>query len=102
MKLKHYRAADMRQALRLVRDAQGPDAVILSTRRVNGGVEVVAAVDYDTEAGVDTYGREEEAAAVASDVGARAGAASKTTATLQAPARERPATARAQADSERE
>lgn len=49
MKIKHYRAADMRQALRLVREAQGPDAVILSSRKVNGGVEVVAAVDYDDE-----------------------------------------------------
>ena len=47
MKIKHYRAADMRQALRQVRDAQGPDAVILSSRRISGGVEVVAAVDYD-------------------------------------------------------
>lgn len=49
MKIKHYRAADMRQALRQVRDAQGPDAVILSSRRVSGGVEVVAAVDYDVD-----------------------------------------------------
>jgi len=49
MKIKNYRAADMRQALRLVRDAQGPDAVILSSRRVAGGVEVVAAVDYEGE-----------------------------------------------------
>jgi flagellar biosynthesis protein FlhF len=47
MKIKHYRATDMRQALRQVRDAQGPDAVILSSRRIAGGVEVVAAVDYD-------------------------------------------------------
>jgi flagellar biosynthesis protein FlhF len=48
MKIKHYRAPDMRQALRQVRDAQGPDAVILSSRRIaGGGVEVVAAVDYD-------------------------------------------------------
>ena len=39
----------MRQALRQVRDAQGPDAVILSSRRIAGGVEVVAAVDYDGE-----------------------------------------------------
>lgn len=58
MKLKHYRAPDMRQALRLVREAQGPDAVILSSRRVSGGVEVVAAVDYDHDGGVDTYGRD--------------------------------------------
>jgi flagellar biosynthesis protein FlhF len=51
MKIKHYRAADMRQALRQVRDVQGPDAVILSSRRLggNGGVEVVAAVDFDGE-----------------------------------------------------
>ena len=39
----------MRQALRQVRDAQGPDAVILSSRRISGGVEVVAAVDYDVD-----------------------------------------------------
>ncbi len=49
MKIKQYRAADMRTALRQVRDAQGPDAVILSSRRVSGGVEVVAAVDYEGE-----------------------------------------------------
>lgn len=49
MKIKHYRAADMRTALRQVRDAQGPDAVILSSRRVSDGVEVVAAIDYDGE-----------------------------------------------------
>ncbi len=47
MKIKHYRAPDMRTALRQVRDAQGPDAVILSSRRIQGGVEVVAAIDYD-------------------------------------------------------
>lgn len=37
----------MRQALRQVREAQGPDAVILSSQRIEGGVEVVAAVDFD-------------------------------------------------------
>jgi flagellar biosynthesis protein FlhF len=58
MKMKHYRAPDMRQALRMVRDEQGPDAVILSSRRVQGGVEVVAAIDYDADGGVDTYGRD--------------------------------------------
>jgi flagellar biosynthesis protein FlhF len=63
MKIKHYRAADMRQALRLVRDEQGPDAVILSSRRIQGGVEVVAAIDYDAQEGVDNYGRDQEALA---------------------------------------
>ena len=52
----------MRQALRLVRDEQGPDAVILSSRRISGGVEVVAAVDYDAAEGVDTYGRDAQEA----------------------------------------
>jgi flagellar biosynthesis protein FlhF len=37
----------MRQVLRQVRADQGPDAVILSNRRVNGGIEVIAAIDYD-------------------------------------------------------
>jgi len=39
----------MRQALRQVREAQGPDAVILSSQRIEGGVEVVAAVDFEAE-----------------------------------------------------
>ena len=47
MKIKRYFAADMRQAIRMVRDEQGPDAVILSNRRVDGGIELIAAVDYD-------------------------------------------------------
>jgi flagellar biosynthesis protein FlhF len=49
MKIKHYRAPDMRQALRQVREEQGPDAVIVSSRRISGGVEVVAAIDYDAD-----------------------------------------------------
>ena len=53
MKIQHYRAPDMRQALRQVREAQGPDAVILSSRKIAGGVEVVAAIDYDGD-GVDS------------------------------------------------
>jgi flagellar biosynthesis protein FlhF len=47
MKMKRYFAPDMRQAIRKVREDQGPDAVILSNRRINGGVEIIAAVDYD-------------------------------------------------------
>ncbi len=47
MKMKRYFAADARQALREVREQQGPDAVILSNRRVPGGVEIIAAVDYE-------------------------------------------------------
>jgi flagellar biosynthesis protein FlhF len=47
MKIKRYFAPDIRQAIRMVRDEQGPDAVILSNRSVDGGVEIVAAVDYE-------------------------------------------------------
>lgn len=46
MKVKKFFAPDIRQAIRMVRDEQGPDAVILSNRRVDGGVEIVAATEY--------------------------------------------------------
>lgn len=47
MRIKRFTAPDMRTALRLVREEQGPDAVILSNRPSSDGVEVVAATDYD-------------------------------------------------------
>lgn len=47
MKIKRFFAPDIRQAMRMVREEQGPDAVILSNNRVNGGVEIVAAIDFD-------------------------------------------------------
>ena len=47
MKIKRFQAADVRQAIREVREVMGPDAVILSNNRVDGGVEIVAATDYD-------------------------------------------------------
>jgi flagellar biosynthesis protein FlhF len=47
MKIKRYTAVSMREALAQVRAEQGPDAVILSSRRGEDGIEVIAAVDYD-------------------------------------------------------
>ncbi len=47
MKIKRYFAPDMRQAMRLVRQEVGPDAVILSNKRVAGGVEIMVAIDYE-------------------------------------------------------
>ena len=47
MKIKRYTAPSMRAALALVRAEQGLDAVILSSRRSEEGIEVIAAVDYD-------------------------------------------------------
>jgi flagellar biosynthesis protein FlhF len=49
MKIKRYFAPDIRQAIRMVREEQGPDAVILSNRKVDGGVEIVAARDFDEQ-----------------------------------------------------
>jgi len=49
MKIKRYFASDIRQAIRMVREEQGPDAVILSNRTVDGGVEIVAARDFDEQ-----------------------------------------------------
>ncbi|WP_269620498.1 flagellar biosynthesis protein FlhF [Zhongshania sp. BJYM1] len=52
MQVKKYQAADTQQAMRLVRAAHGPDAVILDCRSIAGGVEVVVSLDgmVDTSA----------------------------------------------------
>ncbi len=47
MKIKRYVASSMRAALGQARTELGPDAVILSNRRTEDGIEVIAAVDYD-------------------------------------------------------
>jgi flagellar biosynthesis protein FlhF len=54
MKMKRYLAADMRTALRAIREEQGSDAVILSTRQTPQGVEVCAAIDLELAAGQGT------------------------------------------------
>ena len=53
MKIKRYTAVSMREALAQVRAEQGPDAVILSSRRGDDGIEVIAAVDYDEALFID-------------------------------------------------
>ncbi|AOY87219.1 flagellar biosynthesis protein FlhF [Marinobacter salinus] len=47
MKVKRFFAQSMAEALKQVSEQMGPDAVILSNRRVDGGVEIVTALDYD-------------------------------------------------------
>src|SRR5690606_30824044 len=49
MKIRRFFAPDMRRAIQQVRTEQGADAVILSSRAVEGGIEIVSAVDYDHE-----------------------------------------------------
>ncbi|MGI0115287.1 flagellar biosynthesis protein FlhF [Zooshikella sp. RANM57] len=48
MNIKRYFAADMRQALKLVKQELGADATILEQRRVAGGIELVVARDVPT------------------------------------------------------
>lgn len=47
MKVKRFFAPTMAAALKRVRVEMGPEAVILSNRRIDGGVEIVTALDYD-------------------------------------------------------
>ncbi|SHM99419.1 flagellar biosynthesis protein FlhF [Phytopseudomonas punonensis] len=49
MQVKRFFAADMRQAMKLVRDELGADATIIGNRRVAGGVELTAALDYQVQ-----------------------------------------------------
>ncbi|MDT8406932.1 MAG: flagellar biosynthesis protein FlhF [Methylococcales bacterium] len=50
MKIKRFFAEDIRQVMRMVKEELGSDAVILSNRSVDGGVEIVAARDFDEQA----------------------------------------------------
>ena len=50
MRIKRTFAATMREALALVKQEQGPDAVILGNKKVPGGVELISAIDYDETA----------------------------------------------------
>ena len=45
MKIKRFFAKDMRTALAEVKETLGADAVIMSNKKVSGGVEIVAAMD---------------------------------------------------------
>lgn len=49
MNVRKFSASTSREALRKVRDALGPDAVIVSNRNVNGQVEIVAMDDSTLE-----------------------------------------------------
>ena len=50
MHIKRFRGKKLSEALKKVRSAFGDDAVILSTRSLRDGAEVLAAVDFDIEA----------------------------------------------------
>ena len=49
MKIKRLCAANIREAMRKIREELGPEAVILSNQRTAAGFEIVAAIDYDEQ-----------------------------------------------------
>ncbi len=50
MRIKRTFAPTMREALLLVKQEQGADAVILGNKKVPGGVEILSAIDFDEAA----------------------------------------------------
>ena len=49
MEIRRFSATDTRTAMRRIRDEMGSDAVILATRPIDGGVELISASDYDPD-----------------------------------------------------
>ena len=47
MKMRRFQGSTTREVLTQIRQALGPDAVILSNRNLADGVEIVAAIDFD-------------------------------------------------------
>ena len=51
MNIKRFFAADTRKALNMVREEFGEEAIIISNRSIDNGVEILAAEDFDEELG---------------------------------------------------
>lgn len=49
MQVKRFVAANMRLALKMVREEMGPDAIILSNKRVPEGVELLISLEHEAE-----------------------------------------------------
>lgn len=63
MKVRRYFAANMRSALEMVRQQQGPDVLILSNQKVENGVELVTADGDVDEAIVEKFAEQAKASA---------------------------------------
>src|SRR3990167_2921230 len=69
MNVRKFIGTNTRDALRQVRDVLGADALILSNRRVEGGVEIMAVADgevqaltYDNHAHLDGHAQSQRSA----------------------------------------
>lgn len=70
MKLKRFVASDMREALSMIKEELGADAVIMSNKRVANGVEIVAGIE-DSQGGSDLEIRRKESSMAASSAQSR-------------------------------
>lgn len=86
MNVQRFFAPDIRQALRTIKERLGPDAVILTNRKAEGGVEVIAATDYD-EARLHEQAATALGKAVPGEAAPAAAASSKTEPPAAAPER---------------
>jgi flagellar biosynthesis protein FlhF len=68
MNIRRFVAPDMREVLAAIRAELGADAVMLSTRKVPSGVEVIAAIDYDENLWQAQQAREASVAAPAQTI----------------------------------
>lgn len=59
MKVKRFIASDMRTAMQQVRESLGAEAVILSNRMIDDGVEILASNDYDHTLHTDSAPKKE-------------------------------------------
>ncbi|MBY5990747.1 flagellar biosynthesis protein FlhF [Ferrimonas balearica] len=103
MKIKRFFAKDMRAALAEVKETLGPDAVIMSNKRVTGGVEIVAAVDFDNRSGTAGAEKPTLASGEADPLAALAGRAlneDKVSLSRRPPATATPAQPQAPADTD--
>lgn len=91
MKIKRFFAPDMRRAIALVRSEHGSDAVILSSRMVDGGIEIVSAVDYDQRLVREIAGQARSGADGGTDGAGSAGIVDAAGAPAAAPAAPAPA-----------
>ena len=67
MKIKRFFAKDMRTAMIEVKEVLGPDAVIMSNKKVVGGIEIVAAVDYQAQQAESANKKEDPLAGLQDD-----------------------------------
>ena len=90
MNIRRFFGKDMREALKSVKDELGGDAVIMSNKKVSGGVELVAAVDPVSDNGYQSSAQKQAQSNNLVDAVSQAQARQKANAQQQAKQRPTP------------